>query len=266
MSDLAGQRMLVVGGSSGVGRAMVRGARQAGAIVGVAARRLELLETLQAECGCLIRQVDIADPECGAAIDDLARRLGGVDQLVITAAVVPMIPLRSMTAADWAQLMAVNCIGPNLVISAAFPHLTPDAQVLVVSSDSSGAPWHSLAGYAASKSALDDSLRAWRVEHPELRVTRVTLAATSETDISRGMDPSVAAVAIPQWIVQGRLLANQMTTDDVALQLLSILAAGVAAPETVIDDLMLRPRGGLMGSATSTIEQVEQQAFLEGTS
>ena len=48
--DWAGQRVLLTGASSGIGAALARELARAGAVVGMCARRTELLDAVLADC------------------------------------------------------------------------------------------------------------------------------------------------------------------------------------------------------------------------
>ena len=56
-----GTTALVTGASSGIGEATVRALREKGVVVHAAARRLERLEQLSAETGCIPHHLDVRD-------------------------------------------------------------------------------------------------------------------------------------------------------------------------------------------------------------
>jgi short-subunit dehydrogenase len=81
-------KAIVIGASSGIGRALAKVLAQNGYEVGLAARRLPLLVSLQQEIGsqATIKQMDICDTERAIALfSELIQELGGVDLAVISA-------------------------------------------------------------------------------------------------------------------------------------------------------------------------------------
>ena len=153
---LSGRRLLVVGASSGSGRATAIALVRSGADVVFAARRTDKLSAAVDEAGAgHVVTMDVLDGEASAVVS--ARRpkfsTGTIDGIVYSSGMSPLRPLADLSVADWQQVFGVNAIGPNLVIAAALPYLADDAVVTVFSSDSSLQPRHSLVAYAAAKTS-----------------------------------------------------------------------------------------------------------------
>jgi NAD(P)-dependent dehydrogenase (short-subunit alcohol dehydrogenase family) len=114
--DLDGRTALVTGGSSGIGRAMARALRAAGATVVLMSRDGERLAGAASEVGAYGVAVDLserADLERGAAA---AVRLAGEPDILINAAAVnPRPPLDDITADLWDATLAVNLTAPFLL-------------------------------------------------------------------------------------------------------------------------------------------------------
>ncbi len=90
MAQLSGTRVLVTGGTSGLGRAMARALAQAGAEVVVTGRRLERAQATAAELGAgtLGVELDVREPDSvSAAIEAVYARLGGLEVLVNNAGI-----------------------------------------------------------------------------------------------------------------------------------------------------------------------------------
>ena len=90
MAPLSSTRILVTGGTSGLGRAMVRALVQAGARVVLTGRHRERAETAAAElgAGALGLELDIRDAtSVTAAVDSAYGLLGGLDVLVNNAGI-----------------------------------------------------------------------------------------------------------------------------------------------------------------------------------
>jgi 3-oxoacyl-[acyl-carrier protein] reductase len=113
--DLSGQRILVTGGSRGIGAAIAQHLMAAGATVAVHYQKsseaaFKLLEGNLT--GSIALQADLADPrECARLFDAACQRLGGLDGVVNNAGVAHLSPIDAADE-DWLQAwnhtLAVN--------------------------------------------------------------------------------------------------------------------------------------------------------------
>ncbi|MEA2370503.1 MAG: hypothetical protein QOH12_897 [Solirubrobacteraceae bacterium] len=90
MAQLSDMRVLVTGGTSGLGRAMARALAQAGARVALTSRHLERAQATAAElgAGAVGVELDVRDERSvSAGIDSVYEMLGGVDVLVNNAGI-----------------------------------------------------------------------------------------------------------------------------------------------------------------------------------
>ena len=160
MSGLLGKRVLVTGGSRGLGRAIVVALARAGARVGFTFRsRVEDAEETRrlAGEGTLVFQGDVADAaHASATVAACVAAWGGLDGLVCNAAVVQIVPMAMLEEADWDACMNTNVKGTYLFARAALrPMIKARAGRIVCVGSLGGsrvldAPVH----YAASKAAL----------------------------------------------------------------------------------------------------------------
>lgn len=115
--DLKGKRVLVTGASSGLGAHFVRLLAGQGAEVVAAARRVERLEELAADCAGLPGQVmplalDVASvPSIQAGVAEAARLMDGLDALVNNAGIGETEAAISVTEAQWDTQLDVNLKG-----------------------------------------------------------------------------------------------------------------------------------------------------------
>ena len=94
-------RTVVVGASSGLGRCIGVGLAQRGAQVALLARRRARIEAAAKEAGSgtIAIECDVTDEgSCRAAINEAAEALGGIDNLVYTPAVGPLVRMVDMDA------------------------------------------------------------------------------------------------------------------------------------------------------------------------
>ncbi|MBJ7338090.1 SDR family NAD(P)-dependent oxidoreductase [Mycolicibacterium sp.] len=242
-ADADGLRLLVVGASSGIGHAVAASAAARGARVAVAARRMDLLIRLADDISGSAFELDVEDT--GAikrVVDAVADTLGGLDAVVFTSTVVPFAHIEDTDVATWIHAFSVNTLGANSVLRAALPHLSENGVVLVASSNDVGRPRAGVAAYDASKAALDEILRSWRSEHPELSIIRVGMGPTQDTEILRGADRDLLAQLFERWTEHGQLPAQMSALRDVANTLVSLIAVSHANPTVVPEVVQLAPR------------------------
>ena len=110
---LDGARLLVVGGTNGIGKAIADEATGQGARVVVAGASL----------GLDVRDADAVEARVAAA----AETLGGLDHVVCTAGVLRVGRVDATSAAQLAEVIDVNLTGSLLVARAAYPYLAQAA-------------------------------------------------------------------------------------------------------------------------------------------
>ncbi|EUA65622.1 short chain dehydrogenase family protein [Mycobacterium xenopi 4042] len=121
---------MVIGASSGLGRCIGVGLAQRGARVALLARRRERIEAAAKEAGpgAVALECDVTDEaSCRSAVGAAADALGGIDHLIYTPAVGPLVRLVDTDAGTWRHVFDTNVIGAALATAAAVPHLTASA-------------------------------------------------------------------------------------------------------------------------------------------
>jgi NAD(P)-dependent dehydrogenase (short-subunit alcohol dehydrogenase family) len=217
---------VVVGASSGLGRCIGIGLAQRGDQVALLARRRERIESAAKEAGhdAVAVECDVTDEaSCRSAISEAADALGGIDSLVYTPAIGPLVRMVDTDAETWRRVFDTNVIGAALVTAAAMPHLTASAgKVVYLCSDAGtfGPPWPGLGAYGVSKAALERLVEAWRAEHPDVGFTNLIVGecAGGDGDAATGMnigwDPELAMQAYPLWVSRGCMPGKLMPVED----------------------------------------------------
>ena len=242
-SNIIGTRMLIIGASSGIGQALARAAHSRGAEVALAARRRHLLSDLADELGGSAYELDVSDPRAiESVIDEVAANLGKLDAVIFTSAVVPFALIDETDVETWLHAYAVNAVGASHVLRTVLPHLNENATIVVASSHDVGRPRAGVGAYHASKAALDEILRSWRAEHPDLAVIRVSIGPTKDTEILRGADRDLLADLYRSWAQEGQIPGNMSDVSDVANAMLSLVAMSRANPSVVSEIVHLAPR------------------------
>ncbi|AOS91650.1 SDR family oxidoreductase [Mycobacterium intracellulare] len=242
-SNIAGTRMLIIGASSGIGQALALAAHSRGAAVALAARRVDRLSELADRLGGSAHELDVSDPRAiESVVNAVAAHFGKLDAVVFTSAVVPFALIEDTDVETWLHAYAVNAVGASHVLRTALPHLADNATVVVASSHDVGRPRAGVAAYHASKAALDEILRSWRAEHPEIAVIRVSVGPTCDTEILRGADRDLLADLYRSWEHGGQIPDEMSTVEDVAHAMLSLVAISRANPTVVSEIVHLAPR------------------------
>jgi NAD(P)-dependent dehydrogenase (short-subunit alcohol dehydrogenase family) len=231
---------VVVGASSGLGRSIGVGLAQGGAQVALLARRRERLvdAAKEAGSGALAIECDVTDPDsCGAAIGEALEGLGGIDGLVYTPGIGPLVRLVDTDADQWRRVFDTNVIGASLVTAAALPHLRSAAGSAVYLSSVSASqtpPWPGLGAYAVSKAALDKLVDAWRAEHPDVGFTRLIVGecaggeGDAGTEFASGWDQELAAELVTLWITRAYMSGAMMPVERLIAVVEMILRGGAA--------------------------------------
>ena len=234
--ELAGQRMLVIGASSGIGAAVVRLAAGGGAMVAASARRADKLEGVVAGLPqAIVLPADVRDAvSIRSAVDGAVAAFGGLDAVIFATAVSPLVPMADATLADWRDVLDTNVVGCALVAAAVAPHLVAsNGRLVVLSSKAVRQPFADLGLYSTSKVALDGLIRCLPIEFPGLHVTRVMVGNTHSTAFADAWDPVLLDASMHKWIAQGVLGSGKtMHPDEVAEAILTVLTS-----PTYIEDL-----------------------------
>jgi NAD(P)-dependent dehydrogenase (short-subunit alcohol dehydrogenase family) len=178
MGLLVGQRAVVTGGASGIGRATARRMAEEGASVAVIDLNEDDAQQVAKEVGGSAHRADVTDPEgLKQAVDDAADALGGITLLFNNAGTGSQAPLHKWDPAEWNRLVAVNLTGVYLGFRAAIPHIRAAGGGSIVSTASiSGVrPSAGEAPYSAAKAGVAAITASAALEYaPDIRVNAVS--------------------------------------------------------------------------------------------
>jgi NAD(P)-dependent dehydrogenase (short-subunit alcohol dehydrogenase family) len=239
-------RTVVIGASSGLGRCIGVGLAQRGDHVALLARRRERIEAAAQEAGSgtIAIECDVTDEaSCRSAITEAADALGGIDNLVYTPAICPLVRMVDTDAEMWRRVFDTNVTGAALATAAAVPYLTASAGKAVYlssTSGTSGPPWPGLAAYGVSKAALERLVEAWRAEHPDIGFTCLIVGecaggeGEAQTGMNIGWDPELAKQAYPLWLSRGCMPGNVMPVADLVEVVHTILGTDAATSMPIV--------------------------------
>ena len=153
--DFSGKRVVVAGGSRGIGRSIALGFAAAGASVSICARGAETLARTKSELGDTAHaaQCDLADSaQVAGYLAEAANALGGIDILINNASGFGM----SDDEAGWEASIAVDLLGTVRASWAAMPHLEKagGGAIVNISSISGLQPTARSPAYGAVKAAV----------------------------------------------------------------------------------------------------------------
>lgn len=173
---LAGRRVLVTGGTSGIGHAVADAFAGEGAHVGIIGRSpqrlytaLEDLRKRHPRAMIVGGSCDIsAEPAVQSTTNDLVSQLGGLNHLVSSAGISGSLgsTVDQVPAEEFMEVQRTNVLGPFLAIKAALPHLREgtDATYTLIGSDSGFVAVPGMLAYNASKGAMVQLTRALSTE------------------------------------------------------------------------------------------------------
>ncbi len=195
MGLLEGQKVVVTGGGSGIGRATCRRMAEEGARVAVLDIDGESAEAVATEIGGSAHVADVTDPDgLRAAVDDAASVMDGITTLFNNAGIGSASPLHEWAPEEWDRLIRVNLTGVYLGFRAAVPHIRAAGGGAVVSTASiSGTrPAAGEAPYAAAKAGVAAITASAALEYgPSIRVNSVS-PGMIRTEIDRASPTGVS--------------------------------------------------------------------------
>ena len=238
MGALDGRRILVVGGSRGIGRAMATACAAAGAQVAVAARTAST--ALAEEIGAVAIRCDVVDDDsCRAAVGRAVSALSGLDSVIYATGITVFAQVADYDRTTLQDVFATNVFGAHSILAAAVPHLeAAGGQAIILNSESAlfrANPWPGIAVYIASKQALDSLVRSFQVEHPAVAFTSYFVGSTVTDINAEGVEPF-----LPTWAQRGHIeLTNALLPEDHGKVIVDLLTAGARVR---IDSVGVRPR------------------------
>jgi short-subunit dehydrogenase len=213
---IAGQRVWIIGASSGIGAALARELHSRGAQVAISGRRAAELE--QVSSGDMtVLPLDATDGGALAASAREARRaMGGLDTVVWCAAYWEQTDPKKWDAASFARHVELNLLGFNALLGAVLPGMVERraGHIVGIASVAGFRGFPGGEAYGATKAAqiaLLESLRAslWR---SGVRVTTVApgFVKTALTDINEFPMPFIisaekAARSIARGLERGQV-------------------------------------------------------------
>jgi 3alpha(or 20beta)-hydroxysteroid dehydrogenase len=212
MYDLSGRKALVTGGARGLGAGMAEALARAGAAVVIADIQEDLgkatVDTLKdAGWKAAFVPLDVTDDaNWEAAVSTAIGELGGLDILVNNAGVELSGLVVDLDPADVRKMLEINVLGTALGLKHAFRAMRPGGpagsggSVVNISSVAATIPFPGIAGYSATKSAVDRLTRVAALESGKLGYgVRVNCVYPGLVPTEMGMKLAQDMVTLGLW-------------------------------------------------------------------
>jgi NAD(P)-dependent dehydrogenase (short-subunit alcohol dehydrogenase family) len=173
--ELNGKVAVVIGGTSGIGRAIAHGMAEAGADVIPTSRRMEQVEAAATEIEALGRRTlrlasDVSErASLQHVLDESVRAFGRVDILVNCAGRTKRGPTLDFTEEDWEAIIETNLTGTLRACQVFGRHMLERGygRIINIASLSTFVALREVAAYAASKAAVASLTKSLAVEWSE---------------------------------------------------------------------------------------------------
>ncbi len=201
-------RAIIVGASSGIGKELAVGLSQAGYAVGLAGRRIHLLDELKDSLSspAFSRQVDVSDvPHSMELIEGLIEEMGGLDLMVVSAGTGFENP--DLKWEDEKRTIDVNVTGFAAMATVAFRYFvrTGKGHLVGISSIAAIRGGRTAPAYNASKAFVSNYLEGLRIKASKAGLPIVV------TEILPGfVDTEMAKGEGLFWVASPREAARQI--------------------------------------------------------
>jgi NAD(P)-dependent dehydrogenase (short-subunit alcohol dehydrogenase family) len=226
---LAGKKVVVVGGSSGIGLATTELAKKEGADVIIASRSAAKLNPVAERLKVTAIPTDVTNDQ---SVAELFRRTGPVDHVVLTAAQLRTGPFKTVAMEDVRATMEGKFWGAWRVAREA--EIRPGGSLTLVTGFLSVRPRPNSAIISAANGALESLARALALELAPVRVNAVS-PGVIDTPIRAAM-PEAARKEMLAKTAAALPVGRVGMAEDIAQQIASFMTNGFATGSIVYID------------------------------
>jgi NAD(P)-dependent dehydrogenase (short-subunit alcohol dehydrogenase family) len=219
--SLSGKHVVVIGGTSGIGRSVAQQAAAAGARVTVGSRNQKRVSDTVALLGSPAqgRTVDVSDGESVRAFFEAA---GAIDHLVLPGNEVKIAPFGKLPVADAQASMMSKFWGQYMAIKAA--RMAPAGSIVLFSGVASRKPGAGAPALTAINAAVEGLGRALAVELAPVRVN-VMAPGIVETELWDTLPEATREVTLKQFT--GRQpVSRPGQPEEIAAVVLTMMTSG----------------------------------------
>ena len=197
--ELDGRRVLIAGGTSGIGLAAAHYCSKMGASVFILGRnKNKLASAISSLDRCSGQVCDVrSHSECVSSVSSARHFLGGIDCLIFSAGVGKVAPIDELSFEDYREMIEVNLIGAFNLSKAIIPELFKSnrADIILLGSRAGRYAFKGGTGYCASKFGMQGLAESLYLD-VESNNIRVSLVAPGT------VDTGFAGVAGQSWHLQ----------------------------------------------------------------
>jgi NAD(P)-dependent dehydrogenase (short-subunit alcohol dehydrogenase family) len=226
---LAGKKVVVVGGSSGIGLATAELAKAQGAEVIIASRSADKVKAAADKVGAKGLVCDVTNDD---SVVNLFKSCGPVDHVVVSAAQLKSGPFKTVSMEDARSTLEGKLWGAWRVARAA--EIKAGGSLTLVSGFLSVRPRPNSAIVSAANGALESLTRALALELAPMRVNCVS-PGIIDTPIRAAM-PEAARKDMLAKIAGGLPVGRVGLAEDIGVQILAFMANGFASGAIVYID------------------------------
>jgi NAD(P)-dependent dehydrogenase (short-subunit alcohol dehydrogenase family) len=226
---LKGKKVVVVGGSSGIGLSTAELAKREGADVIIASRNVAKLDAVAEKLNAIAIPADVTSDD---SVAKLFRNCGPVDHVVVTAAQLRTGPFKTVSMEDVRSTMEGKFWGAWRVAKSA--EIRPGGSLTLVSGYLSIRPRPNSAIISVANGALESLARALALELAPVRVNAVS-PGIIDTPIRAAMPEQARREMLVQTAAKlpvGRVGVGE----DIARQILAFMTIGFATGSIVYLD------------------------------
>ena len=177
--NLTGMKAVVIGGTSGIGKALALGLARAGADVAASSRSSDMVNSTADEIESLgVASLRVCSDVCDrrsleSLRDSVVTSFGTIDILVNSAGVTRRVPTLEMDEPTWNEIFNVNLTGTLRACQIFGGNMLKQhfGRIINIASLSSFVAFQEVAAYGASKTAVASLTRSLAVEWSNLGVT-----------------------------------------------------------------------------------------------
>jgi len=226
--DLNNAKVLVTGGSTGIGFEIAKQLKEKGAVVAICSRTQANVDKAAQELGIAGFAVDVSDETSVAKLfTDTVAALGGLDVLVNNAGIAYMAPLVETSTEDFTRIWETNVKGAFMAGREAAKIFTEQqsGNIINISSTAGTKGFAGGSAYCSSKFAVSALTECWRAE---LRRANVRVMQINPSEV---VTPLIEKMGWPTKNAEKKLKATEIA--HVAVSMLEMNNVGFVTDATV---------------------------------
>ena len=220
MGKYEGKRVVITGGTSGIGLATAKLLKEEGARLLLTGQTDKGIDSTRQELGsgAIVLKSDAASlTEIDALVEQAKTAFGAVDLLFLNAGITRWIPLELMTEEVYDQILSANAKGPYFTVQKFAPVMAENGAIVFTTSVVNEMGFPLVSAYAASKAALRSMARSFAREllSRGIRVNAVSPGGIDTGIVEKSL-PKEAVENAKKQLIEGTPMKRLGTPDEIA--------------------------------------------------